>query len=1616
MASASVPDLHMERSEEWKEVRKEMHRAIAERDETRVLKCLDGVPDLKLWLDPDEDVSARYKAIEEKAFRIHGLLVSRECLLKDTGESSCYEDLTPLGRAEIRRQRYYTTECVDSYIDYLKSKSRSVTRCDDFNERLEKMFEHLSSDELNRNILKVAATAPHLEVVFDYKSESVQRTTGCWDRHNLGLTFYNEQRVFVGASTEEAVTRGTLLHELCHMALCLVYHNDGKPYVSGDMEKEQQYGAIVNDIKRRKKELNLLIQQAVSRNEEQELIVRIPHILAQYGCDDANRVLEREVPELRNFFEEHVIPDMREYIQNGIPSIDAAQIEKENARLNKAFKTDNLKVQFEKPLKKSVWKEGSLHVFTGSELRLLEIMVHNAVQFTGRPYLFFEANQFDSTLEDVLLDYKCAFVLVSVHPNEDVRKVIKLLSEVSCATGSKVLLLVEHTGEEYLLKQVQAEAFFAKRHKDHRIDEASFVHVKNSCKKEVFENSRVKLQGQYVSVLPEAMNIDTFLQCVDTAVFLRLCESRNIDVGPPLRELEERVQNYYVERECRRAVEINLKECNLNDDSEAFALLGCRHNQVATLLPRGCEAKAKEELTKFEKFVLLQEPRDYEALLEDGHFQDKVVHLLKFEGPRKRLLWTKSNGRLSHLPMTGSDCYTEDELLNVNEKVVIVSAAPGMGKTVLASRLCTELKAQQDTRTRQDNTDKTRQNSHKKRWVLYVDLPQRMALVKTASPSLGYLADLCQVGKDGLEFAFFEESLKNGSPFEVVVMLDGFDEVNEECRKCVLNLILFLANKKVYKVYLLTRTVFKPHVQDTLHTVSYDLVPFSDENQNEFLTRYRAQRETPATSNEAFVQKIQQLYGTLKKKNKTILETPLLLRMMAQIESGEITKSGDYSSLLKIVDISGGSSIYTVHIYKMFVEYKHLVHRKEKVQEDISRSAVRGDNHDAKSPFYVNHSLLAMKCIFPQDILKNLLNEDELQQLDPEGNFITGVDSFKEGFVNRINDGGIPEFVHKTFAEFFAAHYLLEKAKIRKKSSYSEKVVELYGKEEYEGVMVLFDGLASASYPLHSAVINNDASYFEQCDIQTKDMLVGDEIKRTPWHIAALHSDKATLKRLPMGDELIQNDLFDKSPLGYVELFSPWMDVLWTETSPVRQRLSVLCTRCSEEAVKHFTENLRRCETFEQKRGFLERAIFAAVRHDLPGVLDVYLSCVSPKESTVILDGDTMNQLESRKKRSLRCSAESSLIRNLDSFTDDDNRTVPFYATSEVVCKMLLPYCDMGILDNDGNTMLHISAEEGNLETTKFYLAHISVNNTNRYFQTPSYLSRDADIVKHLPVYPSVNVLDIAQRTPMDICAERDDLEVMKLLLLRTRTCDAYPIRLNTTLHVASHSHSLKAVTFLLPHTNAHMLNYNGETCLDVARTNWKYGKSSGSKIVRCLIPHSLVNSPKMFGSSPLYVWARRGGRKRMQTLWLYLRNSDPRHAQRISRSYEYVRVNEDFQEEIWCLKLLFLHLDVIVDPDSRKLLYDMAMDKLREIKEEHFINYMKLLLPHLNLSEQDYVKRRVKNDHIVTLYRGWSHMNNTNDPHIDDVDTEMIDDDDNMESLIEAEEVAQTVHQREPV
>ncbi|XP_064472232.1 uncharacterized protein LOC135386321 [Ornithodoros turicata] len=1570
MASSSGFDFKMERSEQCKDIRRAMHQAILHTDRIRVLRCLDAVPALRLWLDPEQDISACCRAIQEEDFYIHCLLISRNCTIQET-ETSCYNTLDP-------------TERVDPCIEYLTLKSRSGNSRGGL--RFGSMFKKLFSVDLIQPILKAVATAPHLEIVFDCQSENVRHITKRTSESNLGVTFSEEQRIFMMECGKEDEVLGPLAHELCHFALHLVYGNSGKPYLGFDTEREQRYKRVVDDV-RKKKRLHLIIEHALHRDEEEELIVRIPHVLAQYSAGPGDWILQQEVPELYGFFKDFVVPDMQMYIHNRTSLTDFRKIETENATLRKASETAKLKLAFKEPLRLGDLGNAPLLIFTSAELRLLEVMVHNAVRSSLQPYLFFKATQWDLRLRDVLLDYKCAFVLVTVKLTMDFRDILELLASVSSVTGVKVILLVEKSGEEDLMNLVREDTFFAERHEVRSGLSIGFEHLTEKCKKVVFQKSRVKFQGQDACALPVAMNFDSFLSCVDTTFFLRMCESKYIDVGPPLHELEERVKNCYVERLCTRTAEIDLKQCELDDDNEAFSFLGSPHDRVTKLLPCGYEAKDINDLQKFEKFVVLRGSRDYEDLTEVTYYRNKVVHLLQLNEEHNGLVWTKSNGRLSHLPMTGNDEYTLEMFLKVNEKVVVVCGAPGMGKSVLASRMCSAIKKQDW-----------------KRWVLYVDLPQRMASVKDKLPSLTFLADLCQVQTDGLEFALFEESLNNGSPFEVVVIFDAFDEINARCRKCVLDLVSFLSEKKVHKLCIFTRTVFKSEVQDALHIVAYELAPFSEENQEELLTKYREERERSLTRNAAVSPQWEGLFTSLKETNKTILESPLLLRMMALMESGEI--ADDYSSLLKIIDTPARTRVYPIHIYKMFVEYKYLVYRREKRKENIRLYHVQQDEDDAKPAFYASHGLLAMKCVFRGDELASLLNEDELEKLKPDGTLFKDLaaNRLKEGFVNGINDG-VPMFVHKTFAEFFAADYLLQKAKARE-IHYPllwKIIAGPDGTEDYSGVRLLFDGLASASFPLHSAIINNDTSYFGHRVIVREDMCKVDELKRTPLHVAAMYADETVLQRLPMDDDLIRHDIFGMTPFAYVQKLPMsdsskklgWAFYAYMWRSIEIDRLNILCTRCSEEAVKHSDAILRTCETLTEKRRFVERAILTAVRHDLQGVLDIYLSYVSPIERTGALDRETLAKSNARKLRSPRCSSELPVIEDLDRFTGIRNRTVPFFAKSEAVCKMLIPYCDMGMIDEDGNTMLHISAERGNLETTMFHLAHSSIHVRNRNLDTPMHLcarERRAEVVKLLlPIYASVNVRNCDRETPMQAAVggnpmsifgspqetvKRCQLETVKLLLLRSRMDDERHVGFTTPLCLASVRGALDIVTLLLPHTSAHTANYNDVTCLDEAA---RYGRLDA---VSCLIPHSPVNSPKKFVSSAVKIWASCGKRKLLQHIWPYFRHSDTKHTPRISE--QLLSVNGDPRGEISCLKLLLLLLnDIAADSYGETLLRHIARRKLHPTAQ---MNYRKLLLPHLSHRAKDVEAKGMRED---------DGMSDIDDSDTDDADRGIVNEDD---------------------
>jgi len=113
--------------------------------------------------------------------------------------------------------------------------------------------------------------------------------------------------------------------------------------------------------------------------------------------------------------------------------------------------------------------------------------------------------------------------------------------------------------------------------------------------------------------------------------------------------------------------------------------------------------------------------------------------------------------------------------------------------------------------------------------------------------------------------------------------------------------------------------------------------------------------------------------------------------------------------------------------------------------------------------------------------------------------------------VESITDDCQVVFVHKTFAEFFAAKYLSE---IKFKEKY-RNIYELLLTPKFSITFSFFNNEKCQRFSVHLAVLNQDCNPIKH----PKQLSVVDDFGRTPLHLAAAISNKENY-------EVMQNNLF----------------------------------------------------------------------------------------------------------------------------------------------------------------------------------------------------------------------------------------------------------------------------------------------------------------------------------------------------------------------------------------------------------------------------------------------------------------------------------------------------------
>ena len=268
----------------------------------------------------------------------------------------------------------------------------------------------------------------------------------------------------------------------------------------------------------------------------------------------------------------------------------------------------------------------------------------------------------------------------------------------------------------------------------------------------------------------------------------------------------DQIGNYYMPRKLRRFIQFDRKlvETKKGDKEK--------------------DKKIEDDLT-----IVHTEKEFNEKCSQNG--QKKNVHyLIQDEINQNQFKWQKSNGPISSLKKylitnkESEESIEEEQIFHKNnDKVLIISAEPGMGKSLIL--------------------DHFTQNSSAENFFIKI-------ILNTCTKTLGDLKNK-KITKDLIEFILKSllgktdeqeiSLLKQLAKEErLVLMFDGLDEVTDY-KEQVIDLIDALykdKNYKIKKILITTRNKLREELEDHFGAFSFNLNNFDEDDQKNFLHKY----------------------------------------------------------------------------------------------------------------------------------------------------------------------------------------------------------------------------------------------------------------------------------------------------------------------------------------------------------------------------------------------------------------------------------------------------------------------------------------------------------------------------------------------------------------------------------------------------------------------------------------------------------------------------------------------------------------------------------------------------------------------------------------------------------
>ena len=442
--------------------------------------------------------------------------------------------------------------------------------------------------------------------------------------------------------------------------------------------------------------------------------------------------------------------------------------------------------------------------------------------------------------------------------------------------------------------------------------------------------------------------------------------------------------------------------------------------------------------------IIVDSEKKYNELIEKNTSNKIKIHYFDHSDATGYLRWIKSTGCVSKIKkhLVKNDkyalTYKEDEFCRQDERLMIITDDPGMGKTTVLDSLI----------------DK----SIKKYQVYYV----HVNLNNFANELLEYRKNKTSIKKDfmsyllenflrtskltRLEINLFKLFSKTG---KLVILFDGLDEVIDYKQELIEMVRILDKNYNLKRIILTARNHLKNELEDEFGVITYRLIKFDQENQIEFLKKYwlKEVKKYYEITDETETEMAKFAKTLVEKFNQMndFIGIPLQIRMLAEIFKENINnfviqENQELNEIKQIIDLENIAQIYDRFLESKFDE-KYIFKDGHVIARDLDRY------EEEKESYYEHHFEYSFQLIFKRCIKNTKMNESANQKL------MKRIRKF--GIITQFY-GNEPRFLHRSYAEFFIAKQIIAK-KLINDQEYKPELIQIFENEKYFSIRKFID-------------------------------------------------------------------------------------------------------------------------------------------------------------------------------------------------------------------------------------------------------------------------------------------------------------------------------------------------------------------------------------------------------------------------------------------------------------------------------------------------------------------------------------------------------------------------------